>query len=215
MTEHATATLSPQPPEPAAASGTEALVERLFAAVIGALEIASIHVGGRLGLYRALADGGDATARQLAARTGTDERYVREWLEQQAVAGFLTADAAADPAERRYGLPAPHRPVLVDEDDLSFLTPFASLAIGVCRPLDALLEANRTGEGVPFEAYGPDLVTDIGAANRPQFLTLMGDWLGAVPDVHARLVADPAARVADVAAGRPGRASPSRAPIRR
>src|SRR4030095_2738213 len=69
---------------------TDALVERLFAATIDALEIASVHVGGQLGFYRALADGGDATPADLAGRTGTAERYAREWLEQQAVAGFLS-----------------------------------------------------------------------------------------------------------------------------
>lgn len=86
------------------ASATDALVERLFTATIDYLEVASVHIGGRLGLYRALADGGDATPGELAARTGTAERYVREWLEQQAVAGFVTVDdpdAAPTPAATR------------------------------------------------------------------------------------------------------------------
>ena len=61
---------------------TEALVERLFGGAIATLEVASVHVGGRLGFYRALAEGGPATPGELAARTGTAERYVREWLEQ-------------------------------------------------------------------------------------------------------------------------------------
>jgi Rv2258c-like winged HTH domain len=107
------------PPTP-----TEELVERLFAAAIDTVEVASVHIGGRLGFYRALADGGEATPGELAARTGTAERYVREWLEQQAVAGFLSVDdpdAAA--GERRYGLPADHRPVFVDEESLNYLTP--------------------------------------------------------------------------------------------
>ncbi|HEU0172446.1 MAG TPA: hypothetical protein VFR26_13380, partial [Acidimicrobiales bacterium] len=57
------------------ASETEELVERLFGAVIDTLEVASIHLGGRLGFYRALADDGDATPAELAVRTGTAERY--------------------------------------------------------------------------------------------------------------------------------------------
>lgn len=190
------------PTEPADSAATEALAERLFDAVIDALEVASVHVGGRLGLYRALAEGGDATSGELAARTGTAERYVREWLEQQAVAGFLTCDdPAAEPAQRRYGLPAAHRPVLVDEEDLNLLTPLATLAVGVCQPMDAVLDAYRTGGGVPYEAYGDDVVEGIAAINRPQFVNLMGDWLGAVPTVDARLRAQPPARVADVACG--------------
>jgi SAM-dependent methyltransferase len=167
-------TTTEAPPTP-----TEELVERLFAAAIDTVEIASVHIGGRLGFYRALADGGEATPGELAARTGTAERYVREWLEQQAVAGFLSVDdpdAAA--GERRYGLPADHRPVLVDEENLY-----------------------RTGDGVPFEAYGIDLVEAIGAINRPQFMHLVADWLASIPEVDARLRAAPPARIADVAAG--------------
>jgi len=112
------------------ANVTDALAERLFKATIDTLEIASVHLGGQLGFYRALADGGDATPGELAVRTGTAERYGREWLEQQAVAGFLTGDvpnAAAN--ERRYRLPAAHRAVFVDEEDLSYLTPLATLAV--------------------------------------------------------------------------------------
>jgi precorrin-6B methylase 2 len=177
-------------------------VERLFAAAIDTVEIASVHIGGRLGFYRALADGGEATPGELAARTGTAERYVREWLEQQAVAGFLSVDdpdAAA--GERRYGLPAEHRRVFVDEQDLNYLTPLAAIAVDVLGPLEQLLAAYRTGDGVPFEAYGIDLVEAIGAINRPQFMHNVADWLASIPEVDARLRAAPPARIADVAAG--------------
>jgi SAM-dependent methyltransferase len=181
---------------------TEALVERLFGAAIDTLEIASVHLGGRLGFYRALADGGDATPAELAARTGTVERYVREWLEQQAVAGFLSVDEAdAEPAERRYGLPAAHRPVFVDEENLSYLAPLPRLAVGVLGPMDALLEAYRSGGGVPYEAYGADVRDGVGAINRPMFVNQLAGWLAAIPDVDKRLRAQPPARVADVACG--------------
>ena len=93
------------------ATATAALVERVFAATLATLEVASIHLGGRLGFYRALADDGDATPAVLAARTGTAARYVREWLEQQAVAGFLAVDDPdAESDARRYRLPSAHRP---------------------------------------------------------------------------------------------------------
>jgi SAM-dependent methyltransferase len=183
-------------------SETEELVERLFGAVIDTLEVASIHLGGRLGFYRALADDGDATPAELAVRTGTAERYVREWLEQQAVAGFLSVDDPnAPPDKRRYALPAEYRAVFVEEENLSYLTPLAAIAVDVLVPFERLLEAYRTGEGVPFEGYGTDLVDAIGAANRPQFVNLIADWLAAIPEVDARLQAAPPARVADVACG--------------
>jgi SAM-dependent methyltransferase len=179
---------------------TDALVERLFAATIDTLEIASVHVGGQLGFYRALADAGPATPGELAARTGTTERYVREWLEQQAVAGFLSVDNPdAATGERRYRLPADHRSVLVEEEDLNYLTPLATLAIAVCGPMGALLEAYRTGAGVPYEAY--DLHEAVGAINRPQYVHELAGWLASIPEVDARLRAQPPARVADLACG--------------
>lgn len=181
-------------------ASTDALVERLFAATIDALELASVHIGTELGLYRSLSTEGDATPGDLAARTGTNVRYVREWLEQQAVAGLLTVDdPAAAPEERRYALPAEHRPVLVDDENLNFMAPLASLALAACRPMDALVDAYRNGGGVPYEAY--DAHDAIGAINRPQFIHLAADWLAAIPEVDQRLRAEPAARVADVACG--------------
>jgi SAM-dependent methyltransferase len=181
---------------------SEALVERLLEAAIGMLELASVHLGGRLGFYRALAENGDATAGELADRTGTSERYVREWLEQQAVAGFLLVDdPSAEAGERRYGLPAEHRSVFVEEENLNYLAPLAAVAVDVVGPFEQLLAAYRTGDGVPFEAYGTDLVEAIGAINRPQFDNFVADWLASIAEVDRRLRAAPPARVADVAAG--------------
>ena len=186
----------------ASPSETDALVERLFTATIDTLEIASVHLGGRLGFYRSLADDGAATPAELASRTGTVERYVREWLEQQAVAGFLAVDDPdAEPGGRRYALPPAHRPVFADEEDLNYLTPLARLAIGVLGPIEALLDAYRSGGGVPYEAYGADTREGIGAINRPQFVNLVADWLASIPEVDARLRAKPPARVADLACG--------------
>ena len=91
---------------PAEVDRTEALSERLFGNALGALELYTIYLGERLGLYQALAEGGAATSSQLAARTGTTERYVREWLEHHAASELLVVDdPRADPLARRYWLP--------------------------------------------------------------------------------------------------------------
>jgi SAM-dependent methyltransferase len=183
-------------------SHTEALVERIFESTLSTLEIAAIHIGDRLGLYRSLDAQRPATPRELASATGTVERYVREWLEQQAVAGFLTvADPDAEATDRRYGLPAAHRPIFIEENNLNYLTPLARLAIGVLAPLDDLLVAYRGGGAVPYEAYGADVREGVAELNRPQFLNLLADWLGSILEVDARLRAQPAAHVADVACG--------------
>jgi len=181
----------------------DALVGRLFEAAIGTLDVFSIYVGDRLGLYQALADRSSATSSELAAATGTHERYVREWLEQQAATGILEVeDAQLDATARRYRLPAGHREVLLERDSLNWLGGLLRLAVGATRPLPALLRAFREGGGVPYPDYGPDTLEGIAEMNRPMFLNLMGTaWLPAVPDLHARLQADPPARVADVGCG--------------
>jgi 2-polyprenyl-3-methyl-5-hydroxy-6-metoxy-1,4-benzoquinol methylase len=181
----------------------DALVDRIFGSSIGFMEILSIYVGDRLGFYRVLANDGGATASQLADTTDTHGRYAREWLEQQAVAGILEVeDADTEPEERRYLLPEGHDEVLLERDSLYYVAPFALQMVGITRPLPAVLEAFRTGGGVPYAEYGEDMREGIAYGNRPMFVNLMGtEWLPAVPDVHERLQADPPARVADVGCG--------------
>ena len=181
----------------------DALAERLFGAALGAYELMTVHLGDRLGYYRALAGGGDVTSAELARETGTDERYAREWLEQQAVAGILEVDdVAADAAERRYRLPAGHAEVLVDRDSLAHLTPMARYGVSFAQTLPAIEDAFRSGGGVAWEDFGALAREAQGDVNRPLFTNLLGsEWLPAIEDVHGRLQADPPARVADVACG--------------
>jgi hypothetical protein len=181
----------------------DALAERLFGAALGAYELMTVHLGDRLGLYRALAESGWSTPAELAAATGTQERYAREWLEQQAVAGILEVeDPGADAAERRFRLPSGHAEVLIDRDSLAHVTPLARSGVSFANVLPAIEEAFRSGGGVPWEAFGELGREAQGDANRPVFANLLGgEWLPAIPDVHQRLLADPPARVADVACG--------------
>jgi 2-polyprenyl-3-methyl-5-hydroxy-6-metoxy-1,4-benzoquinol methylase len=181
----------------------DALVERIFENSVGFMELLSIYIGDRLGLYRALANNGEATATELASATGTHERYVREWLEQQTVAGILEVeDEKAEPEVRSYRLPQGHQEVLLERDSLNYLAPLAQQMVGVSRPLPALLEAFRTGGGVSYPEYGADMREGIAYGNRAMFVNLMGtEWLPSIPDVHERLQADPPARVADIGCG--------------
>ena len=181
----------------------EALVERLFNATVAAMDVFSVYIGDRLGYYRSLAEDGPATSAELAARTGTAERYAREWLEQQAVTAILAVDdAGADAVDRRFRMPAGYETVLADPDSLTAMAPVAQIFAGCVAPLPQLLAAFRTGGGVPYEAYGADLHEGQAGTTRPQFRRLLGqEWLPAMPDVHARLLADPPARVADIGVG--------------
>jgi SAM-dependent methyltransferase len=91
--------------------------------------------------------------------------------------------------------------VFVDTADLNHLAPLARLTVGVILPIDALIDAYRSGGAVPYEAYGAHVREAIAALNRPQFENLLADWLGSIPEVDARLRARPPARVADLACG--------------
>jgi 2-polyprenyl-3-methyl-5-hydroxy-6-metoxy-1,4-benzoquinol methylase len=188
----------------AAEQRRDEFAEGLFEKIIGAMEVASVYLGDRLGLYRALADGGPTTPAELAERTGTHERYAREWLEQQAVAGILAVEKdGADGSARRYMLPNGHAEVLLDRDSLNYLAPVARFTMGLVRPLPELADAFRNGEGLPYAEYGADAREGQAEANRPMFVNLLGsEWLPSVSDVHERLQeADPPARVADVGCG--------------
>jgi protein-L-isoaspartate O-methyltransferase len=131
------------------------------------------------------------------------ERYAREWLEQQTVSGILEAENPEAPDEqRRYRLPAGHDEALLDESSLNFMAPLAQAVVGCTGPLEALLDAFRTGAGVPYSAYGRDASESQARGTRALYERLLtAEWLPAVPTVHARLQADPPARIADVACG--------------
>lgn len=175
----------------------DALVERVFSAAVSSFDIAGIYLGDRLGWYRSLANDGAATPDELAARTGTDARYAREWLEQQAVGGILEVDEA-----HRFTLPEAHREVLVDPVSINLMAPLTRMVVAAFGRLPDVAEAYRSGAGVGWEAYGADMREGQASFNRPAFTHLLGaTWLPAVSDLDARLHDDPPARLVDVACG--------------
>jgi SAM-dependent methyltransferase len=187
---------------PTAEERRDALVGKLFAGTIEALDLLSVYLGDRLGLYRALADG-PLSSVELARAAGIHERYAREWLEQQAASGILDVEAESDdPAARRFRLPAGHDEALLDRDSLSYAAPFGRALVALAAPIQQVMEAYREGRGIPYESYGADLYEGQAAFTRPLYLNLLGqEWLPAVPEIDARLRAEPPARVADLACG--------------
>jgi SAM-dependent methyltransferase len=180
----------------------EALCGRIFMAGVEALELLGVYLGKTLGLYRLLAGAPGLTVAELAARAGLDERYTREWLQAQAISGFVDA-SGTDLATATFTLPPGGSEVLVDELSPFYLAPLTQVpaAIGVALP--NLVAAYRTGDGVPLPAYGPDGVTAQAAFNRATYHhELAGSWIPEMPDVAARLAdAGAPARVADLGCG--------------
>jgi 2-polyprenyl-3-methyl-5-hydroxy-6-metoxy-1,4-benzoquinol methylase len=185
----------------------DALIERLFMNAIGAFDLFSVHVGDRLGLYRALADEGPLTSAELANAAGVNERYAREWLEHQAASDLLEVEENGDGEQRKFRLPQGYEEALLDVSSLNYIAPLARAVLASIRPIDELLVAFRTGKGVAYADYGEDLHEAQAAFTRPLFENLLGtEWLPAIAQVHERLLADPPARVADIACGQ-GRSS--------
>jgi pimeloyl-ACP methyl ester carboxylesterase/SAM-dependent methyltransferase len=181
----------------------DAFAGRLFQSSLNALEMLSVYLGDKLGWYRALSESGPATPSELAGRTGTQERYTREWLEQQAVARILAVDdPVAAPNERRYSLPPGHEEVLLDTLSLTYLPPLVRFLPTISQVMPDLLRAYRHGGGVAYARYGDDARDAQAAMNRPAFAKLLGSaWLPSLPEVHVRLGTTPPARVADIACG--------------
>src|SRR5689334_24625874 len=176
-------------------AASAAFGERLFDAVLATMDLQAVYLGDRLGYYRALA-AGPLTSAELAGRTGTAERYAREWLEQQAVTGLLETDPALDAGRRRYTLPDAYIAPLTEDLDLSHLAPLAQAVIGFVKQTDKLVEAFRSGGGVSWAEHGADAREGQAAANRPLFLGPLGrEYLPSIPDVDAVLRAG--GRVAD------------------
>jgi 2-polyprenyl-3-methyl-5-hydroxy-6-metoxy-1,4-benzoquinol methylase len=179
------------------------LVERLFGSALGAMDLLCVYLGDRLGMYQALVSAGPSTSTEMATAVGINERYAREWLEQQAMAGILeTRNPSASEGERRYTLPAGHDEVLLDAGGLNSMAPMAQLVVACALPIHAVLEAFRSGDGVPYADYGADLHEGQARFTQPLFDNLLAtEWLPAVPAIHDRLLRDPPSRVADLACG--------------
>ncbi len=175
----------------------EEFADRVFASALGAAEIYSIHLGDRLGFYRAFIQ--DAmTSMSLAAATGADERYVREWLEQQATCGILEVDLTGE--DPMFSLPDSHRQVLADETSGFYLAPLARMLSTAGENMALLLDAYRSGGGVSWDVFGQDMRESQADMNRPFFDSELAGVFAGLGPVH-ELLSRPGARVADVGCG--------------
>jgi SAM-dependent methyltransferase len=155
-----------------------------------------VSTGHKLGLYQALAGRGPVSSFELAARTGCEERYVREWLNSQVAGGYL----AYHQASGTYELPPEHVPVLADEDSPAFLPAAFDVPASMWFDQERTLAAFRTGDGIPWGEHDGRLYCGVGAFYRNAYrASLVPEWLPALDGVVERL--EQGARVADVGCG--------------
>ena len=175
------------------------LMSFVFRAVdeVGAtLNAALVVMGDKLGLYRAMAGSEPLTPTELAARTGTAERYVEEWLNAQAAGGYVEYD----PTSGTYRLPAEHAVALTDESSPAYVPGFFQIALGSVIDSPSITDAARTGAGFGWHEHTPDVHIGCERFFRPGYhANLVGSWLPALDGVVATL--ERGARVADIGCG--------------
>ena len=162
---------------------------------------ASVHagmvvIGEKLGLYKALADG-PLTALQLALKTRTDERYLREWLSSQAAGGYVTYD----PKTSKFSLSEEQAFTLSDENSPAYLPGAFEMALGSLAAVPRIAESFRTGEGMGWHEHTDEVFHGCEKFFRPGYAAnLVSSWIPSLTDVKRKL--EVGARVADVGCGK-------------
>jgi 2-polyprenyl-3-methyl-5-hydroxy-6-metoxy-1,4-benzoquinol methylase len=156
---------------------------------------AMVVIGDKLGLYRAMAGAGSLTSAELAERTGTAERYVREWLSAQAARGYVTYDG-----DGRFTLPDEHAIPLTDESSPACVIGAFETALGSVYATDTIADRFRSGDGFAWGAHDQHVLGGCERFFRPGYLNhLVGEWVPALDGVEAKLTEG--ARAADVGCG--------------
>jgi precorrin-6B methylase 2 len=155
------------------------LATRISEQFTGAVEVLTIELGRRLGLYDIVATG-PLSADTLAAKAGIARRYAQEWLDQQAAAGFVdVVETDFATGERTFVLSPAHVAVLADHDSLAFVGALGSLLLGVAQTLPAVAEAYASQTGVDYAEFGDELRFGLSATNKPAYIHLARSWVEA------------------------------------
>lgn len=178
------------------ASRLEAFATRSLGDLSAGYTGVMVGLGTKLGLYKALAGAGPLSAKELAARTGCAERYVREWLNAQAAAGYLTYHAVSE----TYELTPEHALVLADEDSPYYIPHAWNVPTSMWFDEDKGLKAFRTGRGIAWGEHDARMACGVAAFYRNGYrANLVPQWLPALEGVVDRLRAGIA--VADIGCG--------------
>ncbi|MBV8856996.1 MAG: methyltransferase domain-containing protein [Acidobacteria bacterium] len=174
----------------------EAFLGKVVTDFGAALSSSLVYIGQKLGLYKALAEAGATTPAELAGRTGTQERYVREWLINQAASGYVEYDAA----EGKFSLSPEQRAALADEESPAFVGGGFYLVKAMTNAVPRIEESFRKGGGILWGEHDPDLFVGVERFFRPGYRThLVNDWIPALTGIAEKLKAG--GLVADVGCG--------------
>jgi len=160
------------------------------------LTVALAYIGDRLGVFKLMADGEPMTSRQIAERTGLNERYIHEWASTMAAAGYVEFR----PVDATFRMNREQAMVLTREDNTFFTGGAFQYAVACYRQIDKLTDAFRNGGGVPFTDFGPEIVEAIERLFHAGYEAWVAqEWIPAVPGLKAKL--DVGAEAAEVGCG--------------
>jgi SAM-dependent methyltransferase len=172
------------------------LINKMFGDVGAAMGSALVLLGDKFGFYKALATGGPMTPAELASKTGTVERYVREWAAQQAAAGYINYDTKS----ARFSISPEQALVLADENGPAFFPAMFEIVACTLRDEPKIANAFRNGGGVGWHEHDPCLFSGTERFFRPGYaMHLVSEWIPALDGVREKL--EHGARVADVGCG--------------
>jgi hypothetical protein len=172
------------------------LINKMFGDVGAAMGVALVLLGDKFGFYKTLAAAGPLTPAELASKTGTVERYVREWASAQAAAGYINYDAAAG----RFSISPEQALVLADENGPAFFPAMYEIAAAAVRDEPKVASVFRNGGGVGWHEHDPCLFRGTERFFRPGYaMHLVSEWIPALEGVEEKL--KKGARVADVGCG--------------
>ncbi|MGF1473699.1 MAG: SAM-dependent methyltransferase, partial [Rubrobacteraceae bacterium] len=171
-------------------------VSKFVADVGAAMHASTVLIGDKLGLYKAMADGVPVTSEELASRTGTDERYVKEWLAAQAASGY----AEYDPATERFHLTPEQAFALANEYNPVFVPGGFQGPAAAMKDVDLMVEAFHSGEGVGWHEHDHELFEGTERFFRSNYIAnLTTAWIPALDGVQEKLQSG--AKVADIGCG--------------
>lgn len=175
---------------------TEDFAGQVVADVAAAISGVLTNIGHKKGLYKTMAGTGKITAKELASTTQCDERYVREWLNNQTAGGYVHYNQISD----TYYMPDSHIPVLADEESPFFLIPALEVAASLWLDEDKLLDIFQTGSGLEWGEHHHRLSCGSESLFRPGYKTfLVKDWISSVDGLAEKLKSG--AKIADVGCG--------------
>jgi ubiquinone/menaquinone biosynthesis C-methylase UbiE len=154
------------------------------------------NIGHKLGLYKAMAGAGEITALQLANKTNTHERYVKEWLNNQTAGSYVIYNEQTD----SYQLPDEHVPILADENSTVFLVPALEVAASLWADEDKIIDVFKSGKGIAWSEHNHRLFCGSEALFRPGYKAhLTESWIQSMTGVEDKL--ERGIKVADVGCG--------------